>query len=76
MDRRGFLKALGGLAVAVSLPVVSAAKHTYDSVSVRWFGAKGDGITDDLAAFQRAFDAVKNDRGTIYIPKGTYRTKW
>lgn len=36
--------------------------------SVRDFGAVGDGVTDDLAAFQAAANAGK----TIFVPDGTY----
>ncbi len=40
-------------------------------VSVKDFGARGDGRTDDTAAFQRA---VKEAAGkVIYVPAGTYR---
>lgn len=37
-------------------------------LDVRWFGAKGDGATDDTAAFSAALSV-----GSIYIPNGTYR---
>jgi hypothetical protein len=39
--------------------------------NVTKFGAVGDGLTDDTAAFQAAIDAT--DRGAIFIPEGTFR---
>lgn len=36
---------------------------------VRAFGAKGDGVTDDRAAIQRAVDSGL----PVYVPSGTYR---
>ena len=41
-----------------------------ESVSVKDFGAVGDGVTDDTAAIQAALDSGEN----ILIPKGTYLT--
>jgi len=42
-------------------------------LSVRDYGAVGDGKTDDTAAFQRALDAAgKAAGGTVYAPRGNY----
>ncbi|MGC8785574.1 MAG: glycosyl hydrolase family 28-related protein [Armatimonadota bacterium] len=44
--------------------------------NVRDFGAKGDGKTDDTAAFQRALDeAGKAGGGVVVAPKGNYLFK-
>jgi hypothetical protein len=39
-------------------------------VNVKSFGAKGDGITDDTAAIQKAYAAHPQ----VYFPPGTYKT--
>ena len=45
-------------------------------VSVKDFGATGDGTTDDTAAIQAAINAVQTSTfgGTVYFPKGNYKT--
>lgn len=42
---------------------------TRETVSVLDFGAVGDGVTDDTAAFQAAHDSLPNG-GTIIVPPG------
>jgi hypothetical protein len=45
-----------------------------DVVSVKDFGAVGDGVADDAAAIQAAIDYVaSSDIQTIYIPSGKYK---
>lgn len=47
----------------------SLAEKVGDVVSVKDFGAVGDGVTNDAVAIQSAATAG----GTIYVPAGTYR---
>lgn len=41
-------------------------------VNVRNFGAMGNGVTDDTAAFQAAINALPASGGTVVVPTGTY----
>jgi hypothetical protein len=63
----------GGTLVGVQ--VGSAPRTVADKVadvkSVKDYGAKGDGSTDDSAAFQAAYDSTLAN-GTIFVPAGTY----
>ena len=44
-------------------------------LSIRDFGAKGDGVAKDTAAFQAAFaEVVKRGGGELVLPAGTYLT--
>jgi hypothetical protein len=73
----------GTVIVPTVTPRTGCWKRIFDGVlDVKWFGAKGDGVTDDTTAIQRALDAVvdatasvaRDGRGnTVILPPGRYR---
>ena len=72
MNRRTFLKTLaaGGLLVVPTAYVywTGADLRSKPPVNVRDFGAVGDGITDDSAAFRYAIEYAS----TVEVPAGRY----
>ena len=80
--RRDFLRNSLLLAVPVvlggiSLPAAAAFNPPSRArggarISVRNHGARGNGSTDDTAAFQRAINALPSGGGTVVVPNGTY----
>lgn len=56
---------------AVATTVQDALREM--AVSVKRFGAKGDGVTDDTAAVQACWDYCRANNRTAFVPKDVYR---
>ena len=65
----------GGITINNANYTLGHFKRIYSGpINVRWFGAKGDGVTDDTAAVHRARNSKDfANNGTLYFPKGTYK---
>ncbi len=79
LSRRKLIKGAGLALGAAAIPSVSAQNAHLETVlfeNVKSFGAKGDGVTDDTKAFQRALDAaVTINCSTVFVPGGKYLIK-
>lgn len=73
LRRRSVLLGAAALAAASQLPQPATAS-AYPTFNIKTnFGAKGDGVTNDTAAFQRAVTAITAAGGaTLDIPAGVY----
>lgn len=62
-----------GVRLLSLLASFAAAILAATSFNVRDFGAKGDGVTKDTAAVQKAIDATaERGGGTVWVPAGRY----
>lgn len=68
ITRRHLFKTVPVIGVAATVPTAGAVTPAKRTVNVRDFGAKGDGITDDTAAFKTALAAAQ----IVDVPLGTY----
>jgi len=65
-----------GIGMGVAAPSAEAVTTTNDYFSVLFYGATGNGTTDDTAAVQAAITAAQtHGGGTVYFPAGQYLLK-
>ena len=65
---------VGFLQTGVGAVALTGQAKLRDFVSVKDFGAIGDGVADDTVAIQAALDALQvRGGGTVYLPAGVYK---
>lgn len=73
--KRASISQLGFLPAGSGASTRTIQDKLRDAVSVKDFGAVGNGVTNDVAAIQAAIDAVAAaGGGTVFLPEGTYAT--
>lgn len=63
---------IGCLLLAVCAPLSATINTRSATVNVKSFGAAGDGVTDDTAALNQAFQAGCSSSKSVYLPTGVY----
>ena len=67
------MKKLIALFVVLNFITAVGSAAERQSLNVLDFGAKGDGVTKDTAAIQKALDAcAENGSGTVLVPEGVF----
>jgi len=57
-----------GQTAAEAAAGVTPTNYEYEPGDVRRYGAIGDGVTDDIAAFREAYSVLNGNGGEIYVP--------
>ncbi|MEI6246827.1 MAG: glycosyl hydrolase family 28-related protein, partial [Acidobacteriota bacterium] len=60
------------VAATMAVPAVSHTRSTSSVINVRAYGARGDGIADDTAAFRKAMKVAVSARRVLFVPAGVY----
>lgn len=63
---------MAGVALAAPTLGVLASRPSKRGIGVRAMGARGDGLNDDTAAFQKAIDSLAQGGGVVDVPAGRY----
>lgn len=64
----------GGTNIVPAAVSTGCWKRSQDgkAIDVRWFGARGDGSTDDGSAIQSSIAALGTEGGEVFFPNGLY----
>lgn len=65
----------GGIAFDCAAPGKQWVRSRYSEdgiVNIKWFGSKGNGVTDNSILIQRAITFANNHSGELFVPIGTF----